>query len=50
MLVVWLIHAASSREKMSSIKTVGKVVWEQGPFSKLCVISRELVNGVLLEV
>jgi hypothetical protein len=38
MRVVRLLHAASSQEKLNSVETVGKVVWEQGPFSKLRVI------------
>jgi hypothetical protein len=37
--------------KLISVETVGEVVREQGPFSKLYVILVEkLVNGVLLEV
>jgi hypothetical protein len=38
MQVVRLLLAASSREKLNAIETVGKVVREQGPFSKLRVI------------
>jgi hypothetical protein len=36
------IHAggmgASRREKLNSVETVGEVVWEKGPFSKLHVV------------
>jgi hypothetical protein len=38
MRVVRLLYAASSREKLNSVETIGKVVREQGPFSKLRVI------------
>jgi hypothetical protein len=36
--VVRVLQAASSRKKLSSSDTFGKIVWEQGPFSKLRVI------------
>jgi hypothetical protein len=36
--VVWVLQAASSRKKLISCETIVKVVWEQGPFSKLHVI------------
>jgi hypothetical protein len=37
MRVVRVLQAASSRKKLISGETIGKVVWEQGPFSKLHV-------------
>jgi hypothetical protein len=33
-----VLKAASSLKKLISDETIGKVVWEQGPFSKLCII------------
>jgi hypothetical protein len=38
MRVVWVLQVASSRKKLISGKTIGKVVREQGPFSKQLVI------------
>jgi hypothetical protein len=38
MRVVRVLQAASSRKILSSIETVGEVVREQGPFSKLRLI------------
>jgi hypothetical protein len=38
MRVVWVLQASSSRRKLKSVETVGKVEREQGPFTKLRVI------------
>jgi hypothetical protein len=38
MRVVRVLHASSSWEKLISDETIGEVVREQGPFSKLRVL------------